>query len=65
LKHKITKIESVSIPEDANSGHMQASTHLLQAYDLISNSRRHSGDKKKDPYTEPKILELPVIITVV
>ena len=44
---------------------MQASTHLLQAYDLISNSRRHSGDKKKDPYTEPKILELPVIITVV
>jgi hypothetical protein len=65
LKDKIAKIESVSIPEGAKSGHVQASTHNLKAYDLFSNSRRPSGGMKKVPYREPKLLELPVNITVV
>jgi hypothetical protein len=65
LKHKIIKIKSVSAPKGAKSGHVQPSTHLLKAYDLLSKSRRRSGDMKKVPYKEPKILVLPVNITFV
>jgi hypothetical protein len=64
LKNKTAKTETVSIPEGAKSGHVLASTHFLKAYGLLSNSRRHSNDTKKVPYKEPKILELPVNITV-
>jgi hypothetical protein len=38
LTHKITKIESVSVPKGTKSGHVQPSTHFLKAYDLLSKS---------------------------